>query len=78
MTRDDDLTLRAMRRLSPLAPDARRSEAVRARCHAALAQRREAPASGLPLRLIESGLATALSASLLAALIDDVLRLYRR
>jgi hypothetical protein len=79
---DHDLTLHHLRRLAVLQPDAARSERVRMRCHAAIADRCPAPgARALPpgrsrARVIESGLVWALSIGYVSAVIHDLLRVY--
>ena len=84
MTSDDsDPRLRRLRHLVVLEPDRGRSERVRVRCHAAIAQRLVKAEESIASRpfsalVLESGLTYGLSIGYLAAMIHDLLRLYMR
>jgi hypothetical protein len=84
MTREDnDLTLQRLVRLPVLEPNPARSERVRSRCHAALAQRqrqreRAIASRRVTARVLESGLMYALSVGYLYAMIHDVFLVYMR
>jgi hypothetical protein len=79
---DYDVTFRQLRHLAVLAPDPARSERVRARCRAAIGQRRqnERPAAHRRSSAVvfKSGLTLGLAWSYLSAMICDVLRVYLR
>lgn len=81
MTSDDanEPILRMLSRLSPAAPDASRSERVRARCHAVLARgvRRQARSendAGRVARVIEPVLVGGFCLCYVSAVIFDALR----
>lgn len=75
----DDLVLGRLQRLATLEPDASRSHAVRARCHALLARQRRKggsrPRSTVVVG-IESLLIGALGLSYLVAVMVDLLRVH--
>ena len=79
---ENDLTMRRLRRLSVLEPNAGQSERVRIRCRAAIAERElrgePAMASRRFNALFESGLTYGLLIGYLTGMIHDLLRLYMR
>ena len=78
----NDSTLRTLQRLTVLEPETARSERVRQRCRAALAERQLPAARSSSRRsaavVLESGLTYGLSVGYLFAMIGDLLRIYMR
>lgn len=79
--RTDDEILRELRRLPVAAPDGARLERVRARCHAAMLERRERTArrrrrQHMAVRVLELGFVGGLSAAYLLAVLFVVLQLH--
>jgi hypothetical protein len=77
----DDPKLAGLRRLLILEPEPARAERVRARCLAALAQRRSkaegsTARAGFATRVLEPVLVAGFCATYLFALLQDVLRLH--
>jgi hypothetical protein len=72
--RTDDELLRELRRLSVATPDAARAERVRARCHAAMLERREQTerrrrGQRMAVRALEPAVVGSLSAGYLLAIL---------
>jgi hypothetical protein len=79
--RTDDENLRELRRLPMAAPNVARIERVRARCHAALLERRERTErrrrrQHMAVRVVELTLVGGLSAGYLVAVLFVVLQLH--